>query len=234
MATSHQRLKPQPHRRLTVTTAATSRLLTSLAAVKQSLGITDTEQDTLINALIGRVSDEIVSYLNVKTPDDGAVQTIGRETYVETIRNQPSEYGLFLSRRPLSSVTSLVEDTVTLTEGTHFQVNAGTGMLDRLSSDSITTWSFDKLVVTYVAGYLLPDDENSNLPADIEEAAIYTVSSRMSDLDTGAGDREIRSESLDGVFSASYETTGAKRYSAHQGLPQRAVALLAKYRIPMI
>lgn len=160
---------------------------------------------------------------------------MGNATYVEVIRDLTSAYELFLSQRPVTSITSLVEDASTLTEGTDFQVNAGVGSLDRLSTDSITTWGFSKATITYVAGYILPDDaDNRTLPYDIEEACIYTVRARMSELDSTNADAEIRSESLDGIYSASYETNGATRFSSNMGLPQRAVALLAKYRIPMI
>lgn len=154
---------------------------------------------------------------------------------MEVLRDQISTYDLFLTNRPVTSVTSVVEDGDTLVDGTDFQVNAAMGTLDRLSSDEITTWSFEKATITYVGGYVLPgDDGTRTLPYDIEEACIYTVSARMSELDTTNADVDIRSESLDGIYSASYETNGAKRFSANMGLPQRAVALLAKYRIPMI
>lgn len=234
MVTRHQQPKPSPHRRLTVTTAAGSRLLTTTARVKQSLGVEDDSQDSLIAELIARVSDEAVEYLRLPTADDGTVPTLARETYVETIRDLPLEYELFLTRRPVASVTSVVVDGTTLVADTEYQVNSGVGTLNRLSSDAITSWSFTKAVITYVAGYLLPAEDNRTLPYDIEEAVIYAVTARMADLDTTGGDMEIRSESLDGVYSASYQTQGAKRYDPTMGLPQRSIALLAKYRTPMI
>lgn len=231
---THPSIKPRPHRRVTVSAPATNRLLTTLARVKQSLGISDATQDTLLTELIARASDQISAYLRLPVTHDGVQPTLGRQTYIETIRDQSPRYGLFLSYRPLALITSLVEDGVTLVDGTDYETSAGVGAVDRLVSDEISSWTFEKAVITYTAGYILPNDEvNRNLPYDIEEAAIYTISARMSDLNISSGDREIRSESLDGVYSATYETTGATRFSG-QGLPQRAVALLNKYRVPMV
>jgi hypothetical protein len=223
-----------PHRRLTVSTAATNRLLTSLARVKQALGIADTENDTLISELITRASDEIVSYLRMPYADDGSAPTLARETFVETLRSvHGGSHELFLTRRPIVSVTSVVEDGATLTADTDFQVNRRLGGLLRMVSDDYEAWSADKVVVTYQAGYLLPNSDSRDLPYDIEEAAIYTISARLSDLNATVGDPEIRSESLEGAYSATYQTSGATSFGSG-GLPTRARALLASHRNIMI
>lgn len=230
----YQQASPSPHRRLIVSTAATSRSLTSLARAKQSLGITDTSQDALLTELIARASDEVVAYLRLSSTDDGSISTLARQTYVETMRSQGATYRIYLMRRPIASITSIVVDDVELTQDTDYLLASAQGAIDRLSGDGITSWAFEKAVVTYVAGHLLPGEEGRDLPYDIEEAVHYTISARMADLNAAAGDREVRSETLQGVYSATYETTGANRFASGQYLPERAQALLAKYRTPMI
>lgn len=237
MSTSYSPTLKRPHHRLTVATAATNRLLTSASRVKSSLGITDSTQDSLIGELIRRVSDEILVYLRYPRADDGTIPTLGRESFVETIRYAYGVYELFLTRRPIATISSVVEDGTTLTEGTHFQVNKNAGVLERLDGDDITSWSADKIVVTYSAGYILPDDEGTrDLPYEIEEAAIYTVLARMSDLDPSAVDPEVKSETLFEVYSASYANAGTsgRAFGDAGTLPHRAMALLAAHRIPMI
>lgn len=237
MGTSYRQPIPAMHRRLTVTTAATNLLLTNVSRVKSSLGITDAAQDALISELIARVSAEIVAYLRLTAANDGSVSTLGVQTYVETIRKVSGVYELFLSRRPITSVTSIVEDGVTLTTGVDFQVNNSVGLIDRLSSDELTAWVGEKIVATYAAGYVLPDDTGTRtLPYEIEEAAIYTIAARMSDLDPASIDPEVKTETLFDVYSATYNTAGVsgKAFGESGSLPHRAMALLASHRYPMI
>lgn len=211
--------------------------MTSVSRVKASLGITDSAQDSFIGELIPRVSDEVVAYLRYPRAHDGTIATLGRETYIETLRNVDAHYELFLTRRPIASVTSVVEDGSTLTEGTDFQTNKHTGVLERLDSDEITSWSAEKIVVTYSAGYILPDDDGvSDLPYEIEEAAIYTVAARMADLNPSSIDPEVKSETLFEVYSATYANPGTsgRAFSEDGTLPLRARALLSSYRNPMI
>lgn len=184
-----------------------------------------------------RVSDEIVTYLRFPRADDGAIATLGRETYVETLRYVAGEYELFLTRRPLASVSSLTEDGVALASGTDFQINKQTGVLERLNGDEITAWRADKIVATYIAGYILPEDAGTrDLPYEIEEAAIHTIAARMADLNPASIDPEVKSETLVDVYSATYAVggTSARTFGDAGSLPHRAAALLAAHRIPMI
>lgn len=227
----------RPHRRLTVATPATSRLLTSVTRVKESLGITDASQDTLISELIDRVSDEVVAYLRLPRADDGAIATLGVETYVETLRYVSGAFDLYLTRRPVSAIASLVEDGTTLTEGVDFQVVTNIGSIQRLDGEDVIAWAADKIVVTYDAGYVLPGDSGTrDLPYEIEEAAIYTIAARMADLNSSSMDPDVKSETLFGVYSATYATDGTsgRAFGDAGTLPMRANALLAAHRNPMI
>lgn len=236
MGTMHRQKLDRPHRRLTVTTPASATSLTSADRVKQSLAITDTSRDALIAELIVRVTQEIVGFLRIPEADDGSAATLGRETYVETVKYLYGPFRFFLSRRPISSVASVIEDGETLVLDTDYQINKRLGALERLDGDDVVAWSADKVVATYDAGYLLPDDGSRNLPYDIEEATIYAIKFHMLSLpeESGAVKREKKSITLPGVYSATYESSGAFVASDGGFLPDRSKALLARHRMPMI
>ena len=205
--------------------------LTTLARAKQTLGLNNTDNDTLISELITRASDESISYLRVIEPDDGSANSLGREVYEETIRYATGDYQLFLSRRPVSNITSIVEGTTTLT-ASDYQINKATGVIERLGSDEISTWGNDKIVVTYEAGYLLPEEVGRNLPHDIEEAVIEIIRSRL--IETGVVEPEIRSEQIEDVGRVSYVTSGSHSFKSGGYIPDRARALLSRHRNPMV
>lgn len=168
---------------LTVLTEATATDLTTLAAVKSELGITDNKDNAWLAIQIQVASQMVVDYLNVMAADDGTV-TLGLETLVETFRVHHSRYlarrldsertqYLVLSRRPITGIASVVQDGVTL-DPSEYEVD-GMGTLKHLSSDRPTDWNGNKVVVTYTAGWLLPGQTDRNLPHDIESATIGLV-----------------------------------------------------------
>jgi hypothetical protein len=168
---------------LTVLTAATQTDLTTLAAVKAELGLTDNKDNVWLALQIAVASQIVTDYLNVVEADDGTV-TLGREQLAETFRIHRSRYlarrldsertqYLVLSRRPIASIDSVVHDGVTL-DPSEYEVD-GAGILKHLASDRPTDWNGNKVVVTYTAGWLLPGQTGRNLLADIESATIGLV-----------------------------------------------------------
>lgn len=169
----------------TVTTAATVTALTTLAAVKTELDITGTDENDWLLAQIAVATDQICSYLNVPVAGDGT-KTLGRETIVETIRfphntvwgpqrNFVERKDIILSRHPVLSVSSVVEDGTALTTD-EYELDGAQGTLSRLTTDDFKrTWFANKVVVTYVAGWLLPGETGRTLPYDIEDACIQLV-----------------------------------------------------------
>jgi len=175
----------------------------------------------------------------LRIPDaaDGTKGTLGLETYQEEIRNVYGLYDLYLSRRPIVSVTTVVEDGATLVENTTFQTNSASGQIERLDSDDLITWAAEKVVVTYQAGYTLPSETDSyTLPEPIHEAAIYAVQARLNDYQTGLIRDKVRSESIEDVAEFEYQVDSnvATGVAGNRSLPRRAVALLAPYRNIMI
>lgn len=209
---------------LTVSVVAASTRLTTLETVKTALGITDDANDVQIDDQIERVSAEIAKYIGVRAGADGNV-TLGRETVVETFRGVCAAEVLLLSRFPVSSLTSVVADGTTLA-GTDYELDAATGMLYRLSGDHRCHWYGTKIVFTYVAGWLLPEDgTNRNLPQDIEDAAIAAIAASNS---MRGRDPMLRSETVVGVGSQEYAVSGPGEGST--ALPYSATSLLDRHR----
>lgn len=155
---------------LIVTTPSALKALTTVDTVKAELSITTTDEDDYLEALIPRVSAAICSHLGLVRADDGSL-TLGRETLVETIRLENDSQNLMLSRRPIVSVTSVTRYS-DVVPAERYEARPMSGLLKALICDRPSCWSCGKYVVTYVAGWLLPDQDGRNLPEDIEQAAI--------------------------------------------------------------
>ena len=199
---------------LTVTAAATqaNRRLCTLAAVKQQLAITVSTYDAALTALIDAASAAIARYC-----DRGA---LAQETVTEEWRNVYQETPLITERRPITDVESVVVDGTTLAEA-DYQVDAASGHLWRLADDERVWWSARKVVVTYTAGFLVPDQEGATLPLEISQAAVITVAAWRK-----AENRDplLRSDTTEGVGGSSWIAT------ADMGaLPPQAEALLREH-----
>lgn len=206
---------------LTVLAASNTYDLTILATVKGELGITDQTLNDQIDAWIDQASAAIAAYCN---------RVFGLETVQEEFWPDRSDIltegvaPLRLERWPVSSVTSVVEDGVTLVSGTNFRIDTKVGHLIRLDSNGWpTSWPAEAIVVVYVAGYTLLD----GLPQDIERAAITMVKQAYF---RARRDPSIKQESIPGVRDVSYWI--ATGIDAGNMTPD-VVNLLAPYRVPV-
>lgn len=158
---------------LTVVTPSGSYDLTVLATVKLRMEITDGAQDALLSDLISKQSIRAANYCN---------RVFGLETLSELFRRIPAGGGpgargstaplLALTRWPVASIVSIIEDDTTTLATTDWEIDADTGVLYRLGSDgNQVSWSASKIVVAYTAGYTLP----SGAPDDLEDAVIQLV-----------------------------------------------------------
>jgi hypothetical protein len=172
---------------LTITTPAQSFDLTVLDTVRAELRITDRAEDENLARWIRQASGVVAEYCN---------RVFARETVSETFRLATRESDLLLSRYPVVSIASVVENGETLT-ATDCEVKCENGVLTRLRDDSPTCWPPGKIVVTYTAGYVLLTD----LPYGIERAAILLVNQYRY---AAERDPQLRSESTEGAGSSSY------------------------------
>lgn len=162
---------------MVITTAAEDKNLLSAEEMRLAIGLAsgDSSKDTPLATLNARVSTLIAQACKVATAGISVV-TLRSETITETFRNGEWFEHLVLSRRPVTAITSVVEDGVTLA-ATDYEIDAGSGLLLRLEDDRPAMWSGEKITVVYVAGW-------ATVPADLKLAAskvaneFYTVGTR--------------------------------------------------------
>lgn len=207
------------------------RNLTTTTAVKTALKITDSNSDTLIDALVPRVSRMVETECRLARSAAGELPTFARETLRATwyITTKARGSDLYLPwRPPFSSLTSVVEDGDTLAVGTDHVVmgNGRSTFLRRMSDDSPIDWSMAKIVVTWVAGYA--STMSSNIEDDLEAAAIEQIRAML----FGASrDPALRSVSMPDVASESYSVPGGDTMGGRALLPN-VRDMLAAWRNP--
>ncbi len=208
----------------------TARSLTTSANVKTALKIADAASDTLIDALIPRVSALVVSWCRLAADDAGSVPTFGRETLRATWQASCHGRGcdLWLPwRLPVSSIDSVTEDGTALTVTTDYvRVGARPGRLRRVSDGEPTYWSPAKIIVEFKAGFASPAADN--VDATIEAAVIEQIKAMLLGADR---DPAIRSVSSPDVASETYSVTGGDVMGASVLLPT-VRDMLAPWRNP--
>lgn len=198
---------------LTIVTPATTFNLTTVTAVRSQLGIGDNSESENLARWISQASDTISKFCN---------RVFAQETVTETFRLKCREEGLLLTRFPASEIVSVVENDTTLSATDYELASDGSGgVLNRLRNDSVGEWPRGKIVVTYTAGYALPN----GLPDGIERAAIMLVSQYRN---SGDRDPQLRSEAIEGAGSSSY----FDGLESQSGLSPEVIGLISKHRKP--
>jgi len=149
----------------------------TLSDVKDRLGITDTETDSLINRIILGIEAMFNSFTNRKL-----LLNSTDETYYFS---GDGRHRVVLPRYPVVSITSIKEsydydfdNTDSLIANTDYRLIAETGVICRIAS----TWCNyeDGVQVVYKGGYVAagqtPGDGQTAMPADLREAAIEQAS----------------------------------------------------------
>lgn len=178
---------------LTVVTAADSYDLTTLATVKAEMKIAsgETKFDALIsNDWIPQASAAVATYCN---------RVFALESVTETFRHVRCLSELLLSRFPVSSITTVEVDGVTL-DADEYEIASDSGILYRLSSDCRIEWNASKIVVTYDGGYALLGE----LPREIERAVVLLIKFYRYTL---ARDPLVKRENIPGVIETEYWVT---------------------------
>lgn len=178
---------------ITITSAAESKLLTTVSNFKELIGKSDSVDDTLLGKIITRASEAVVSYCG---------REFAKQTYTETMKGDGSPF-LKMSRIPIVSVTSVSYQGVAVTASDYVVNEPEQGVITNLNSYwYYTGYKYDYSVV-YVAGYVLPTFTSGtpNLPADIEQAVLEVAKimwfSRKDDL-------SVTQENVPEVYSVSY------------------------------
>ena len=204
---------------LIVNVANTNRDLTTLATIKDELGVADNTTDARLSRYITEASGMIAEYCN---------RVFAIETVTETVRNGPrrsyslsnpwqgQQQALILQRYPIVNIVSVAENDVLL-DPLNYEVDQANGELQRLDTGGYCLWSASKIAITYSAGYTLP----TGLPSGIERACIMLVKQFAA-----SGDRDpmVQSERSDGIGSTQFFNASGT------GLPPEVEGLISIHR----
>lgn len=211
----------------------TERNLTTTAAVKTALKITNSDSDGLIATLIPRVTGLIVNDCRLARDAAGAEPTFALETLRATWYAAEQCRGPELRlpwRPPLASIDEVTEDGIALAAGSDFIVkgNGRAVRLCRLSGDRRCDWKPAKIVVTFKAGFA--SVLSGKVAKDLEAAAIDQVKALFFGTDR---DPAIRSESVPDVASVSYAIPGGDAMDAPL-LSPGVRSMLRPWRDPVV
>jgi uncharacterized phiE125 gp8 family phage protein len=202
---------------VTVTSAAPSYDLTTLANVKSELDISDGANDAVLRRYINSASVAAANYCNRVF----AVETVSEQFLPGHHRWRRHQPKLQLARFPLITVTSVTEDGVVLTVDTDYIVNARNGQLTRVSGGVPISWLNLGITVVYSSGYV-------TVPPDLEDAVIRMVTQRYS---TKGRDLTVRKEAIPGVIEVQYQDATAE---SPANITPDVAALLERYCSPVV
>ena len=170
--------------------------LCTLANVKLLLGIGDTTKDTLLEMLITKASAAICAHTG---------RVLKRATYTAEPYAVNGQLYLYLRQWPIQTLTSVTLGGVVLTVNEDYYLSAADAAAGRLyrpqgwSGKYLTrglvpdAYEGDRdILITYEAGYYLPDDGEyeagaaDSLPADLQAIAEAAVCGRYGAIQKGA------------------------------------------------
>lgn len=207
---------------VTITSAASSQALTTIARIKTELGISGSGDDSLLTDLVLDASDYIVRYCG---------RTFVKETVTETL---PSSGGVFLvlSRRPISSISE-IRFSGDVVDSSDYEIHeADSGIVYRSNGWSSTQATYQSITlrempstgqnlyaVDYVAGYTTRamDAVYYDLPLSVERACIELAKQWYL---SRCRDKNVTADGLSGVYSSSYKD---------QAMPSSVRRLLAPW-----
>lgn len=213
-------------------------LLATVAEIKTALEITASTYDTVLAALLDAASVQIAQVTD---------RVWAQQTYIEKCPGF-GDILLNLGRYPLQSITSVFQDS---TEVTDYEIaNADSGQLYRQvgwawtaqrywNVEPVMTREEPQFIITYVAGYVLPNwagysTATNQLPANIRQACINTVTSWFKSSYTSASTAgPVAEVSIPGhtIKYANIMDEGKKDFAARDfRLPIEALALLPRPR----
>lgn len=178
---------------ITVITPASSQKLTTVADVKEVLGITVATDDVLIGKMIDRVSRAIETFTR---------RFFAQQTISETLSMLDVTQFMLLSRFPIVTVTEIKLLTEVIDPTTFSVDEPKQGKIFKKDFWTTTGNRFD-YTVTYTHGFVLSSfgAGTPDLPLDIEQAAIQAVKEVFQ-----SRQREVslKGESVPDVYAATY------------------------------
>lgn len=216
-------------RRLSLASPPNKKRLTSLAHVVEELG--QFADGPVIERLIDRVSAELVGRFGYPAANGGG-QPLAAAGYEEKVQLGEAEEEISLSRRFLRAAPAVTVNGEAL-DPDEIEANFSAGVLRRLSGSRAVMFPAGAVVVAeYDAGFLMPEEETPDIPADLEGAAIELLSLRR--LAAGGADpcsAPIKSISLPGAGAVNFDVSTPGLEGA---LPAAVADAVVRYRFPQV
>lgn len=219
-----------------VLTPPASSALTRAATVRIDLDIDLGTSDDYIANLIDQSSGMVAGFCNRPFGIQALSETVRNlipENVVNSLYPFPFMPGyaiapdsrkikpLILRFTPITVMTSITEDGVLL-DPASYEVDPGTGFVWRLYGNAIRgQWVAATIVVTYAAGYGLPNDTIRTLPYEIENVVLELIRARYF---ARGSDPQIILEVTENVGRTGYTPGGRGG-----GLTEDMKMALAKY-----
>lgn len=207
-----------------VSTAASSRDLTTVARMKTELSLTGSTYDTLLGYWVTESSDAITAYVGRPLMSEVVSEYFRLRDIMSSVA--PFARPLTLSRWPVSGVSVVSEGSTTLVSGDYsgttaeYEYVAKTGLIYRMSSGVRIAWASANVVVAYTGGYLTGDPALSSLG----QACIAMVRHRWAARDR---DPMVKRVDVPGVLSEEYWVGAVGQNGA---LPPEVLALIDPFR----
>lgn len=178
---------------LTVLNAASSYDLVDLGTVKDELGITTTTRDAMLQRWITSTSARFSNICGRVFPEEN-VSEVFRDRYLGLHTHGPRPGpALTLRRRPVTLVSSVSEDTRTLTTS-DYEVDYDGGLIYRLTSGARSHWCGTAITAVYSAGYY-------PIPYDVQDAVMQILKHKWAIF---GRDPLLRSFSIENVGAETY------------------------------
>ena len=178
---------------LSIPSPNTDRSLLTRAQLRAAVGVEDGSKDAELIDLGNYVAVLIAQACRVATAP-AIPPTLRLETVVETIVLGACAEWLDLARRPMTTITSVIENGTEI-DSTGYRLAGSAGRLQRRSGSFAALWQRDcDIVVTYSAGW-------ATVPDDLARAAIKFV---QAEWNQGSRDPLLRRVRVEGVSEREY------------------------------
>lgn len=203
---------------VTVTSAAESTDLTTLAVVKDELGISGSDHDAKLERYIDRASQTIVSYCN---------RNFAQQRVTETMTSTGGTL-LKTSEAPIVTLHSVTYSGAVVETSKYYGDTLAAGLIRNKTSWFNTSGELD-YSLDYVYGYVLPSFSlgTVDLPADIQQACIDLVKAFFLSRER---DPSIQKEGIPSVYFATYGKDSGGFGGATGMLPSQVEAILRPYK----
>lgn len=185
----------------------------ALPLIKTALRETTSARDAELTALAERAITAIGAYL-------------GRPVVPTTVSQEFLGVcgPMLLEAFPVASITSVTKDGSVLDSGT-YRLFSRTGALWKQQGNCLKFWTSEEvLTVVYSGGnYVAP------YPEWLMQSVVQTALALEADGGTGVTSDEVRRESIAGVYSVDYGSSGSDSYGI---LPPLVIDFLQEHRAP--